>query len=83
MASGQRILTTDSIAEASDNFPGGGGFRAHLIRRFFGPTRVHTPNGISIGSIVLAQFMSMSNRQTQTHTDHGTSVTIGRIFTLC
>jgi len=53
---------------------------------FLGTIRVHTPNGISIGSAVLAQLMVMSNRQTQTdrhtdrhadrHADHGTSVTV-------
>ena len=64
----------------------------------FGPThntwflehsRVHYPNGISIGLAVFAQLMVVSNRHTHTEkhadTDHGTSVlvTVGRIFSLC
>ena len=45
---------------------------------FLGPT---SPNGISIGSTVFAgQGLPMCT--THTHTDHGTSVTIGRIFAL-
>lgn len=41
---------------------------------FLGPTWVHIPNGISIGSAVLV----MSN--SQTHTDHGTLITPGCIW---
>jgi len=33
---------------------------------FLGATRVHNPNGISIGSAVFAQLMVMTNRHTQT-----------------
>ena len=40
---------------------------------------VHTLNSISIGSDVSAQLMAVTNRHTHAHTDHGTSVTIGRI----
>ena len=39
---------------------------------FLGLSRVHTSNGISIGSVVSAQLTVMSNRQTVT--DHGISV---------
>ena len=47
---------------------------------FHGPTRVHTPDSmISIGSAVLAHLVIVSSSET----DHGTSVTIGRIFALC
>ena len=42
--------------------------------------RVHIPNGISIGSAVLAQLMAVTNIQTDR--DHETSVTEGRIFAL-
>jgi len=41
---------------------------------FLGPTRVHTPKGISTGSVALAQLTVVTNR----HTDHATSVTTGR-----
>jgi len=30
----------------------------------FGPQRVHTPNGISVDSVVLAQLTLVTNRQT-------------------
>jgi len=43
------------------------------------------PNGILIGSDILAQLMVMSNGQTHTEkdTDCGTPATIGRISALC
>jgi len=44
---------------------------------FLKPTRVHIPNGISIGSAALQGFRSW---QTDRQTDHAT-VTIGRIYT--
>ena len=54
---------------------------------FLGPTRVHNPNGISIGSAVFAGLTSVTDRptdrQTDRPTDHATrSVTIGRIYVL-
>ena len=47
-------------------------------------TRFHIPNGFSIGSSILAQLIVMSNRHTHRHrhTDHATSVTVGRISAL-
>ena len=47
---------------------------------FLGLTQVHSPNGISIGSFVLAQLVVMFNRHTHTDTDadHVTSVETGR-----
>jgi len=46
---------------------------------FLGPTRVHNPNGISIGSAVFAGLAIVRDRQT----DHATpSVTMGRIRTV-
>ena len=46
-----------------------------------GPTLVHTPNGISIGSAVFAGHMIVTDQQTDWQTDHATpSVTIGHIF---
>jgi len=47
---------------------------------FFGPTQVRTPNSISIGSAVLAQLMAVTNKHR--HTDHATSVAIGRTWGL-
>jgi len=45
---------------------------------FPGPTRVLNPNGISIGSSVLARLTNVTDRPT----DHATrSVTIDRIYT--
>jgi len=35
-----------------------------------GPTLVFTPNGISIGSAVFAGLMVVTDRQTDTQTDH-------------
>jgi len=40
----------------------------HLIHDFFGPTRVHIPDGISIDSAVLARLMVVMHRHTQTDT---------------
>jgi len=51
----------------------------HLIRGFLHlPVRVHTPNGVSIGSAVLAQLMVVSNW----HTDYTTPIAIVCIFAL-
>ena len=50
-------------------------------------SRVNSPSSTLIGSSVCAQLMVMSNRQTHTwtdtHPDHGTSLTIGCITVLC
>jgi len=46
---------------------------------FLGSTRVHNPNGISIGSAVFAGLMIVTDRQTTLST---LSVTIGRIYTV-
>jgi len=47
----------------------GGGSRSTSNIWFHGPTRVYPPNGISIGSSVIAGFKNMTNRHTyrQTH----------------
>jgi len=51
-------------------------FAPPSITRFLGPTRLSTPNGISIGSAVFARLTIVTDRQT----DHVTpSVTIGCI----
>jgi len=48
---------------------------------FLGPTRVLNPNGISIGSAIIAGLTTVTDRQTDRPTDHATrSVTIGRIY---
>jgi len=53
---------------------------ARLCHMVLGLTRVHNPNGMSIGSAVLHDTRS-SVRQTDRQTDHATpSVTIGRIY---
>jgi len=52
------------------------GILAPLNTWFLGPTRLDAPNAISISSSVLAQLAVMTNRQTDTHADHATSVTI-------
>jgi len=45
------------------------------------PTRVHTPNGILIGSAIFAGLTSATDRQTGQLTDHATqSVTVGRMY---
>ena len=68
------------IAGAPPNciFPCGG--RGPHNTWFLGLTQVHSPNGISIGSSVLAQLVVMFNRHTHTDTDadHVTSVETGR-----
>ena len=48
---------------------------------FLVPTRVCAPNGVSIGSAVLAQLVVVTDRQTD-HTD-GTALTTRRIFEVC
>ena len=45
--------------------------------RFLGLTQVHNPNGISVGSAVLPVLTVVSDTHTHTHTDRGTSLTIG------
>ena len=59
-----------------------GSYKASPNTWFFEHTRIRTPNGILIGSAVLAQLMVVTDRQTQTHThtDHATSATIDRIY---
>ena len=48
---------------------------------FLGPTRVHDPNGISIGSAVFAGLTSVTDRPTDRPTDHATlSITIRHIY---
>jgi len=48
---------------------------------FLGPTRVHNPNCISIGSAVFAGFTVVTDGQTDRETDHSTpSVTVGLIY---
>jgi len=58
-----------------------GGFGPHLIR---GPTRVHNPNDISIGSEVFAGLTTVTDRPTDRHMqslDHAPpSVTVCRIY---
>jgi len=39
------------------------GFGSSPNTLFLGPTQVHVANGISIGSVVLAKLMVMTNRQ--------------------
>jgi len=51
------------------------GSRLPSNTRFLGPTRVHTLNGILIGSAVFAVLTKVSSKQTKkTHIDHATSV---------
>ena len=57
-----------------------GGSEPQLNAWFFGPTRVHYPNSISIGSSVSAGLTVVSNRWTDTLTHHATSVARGHIF---
>jgi len=52
-----------------------------LNTQFVGPTRVHNPNGILIGSAIFAGLTSVTDRPTDRPTDHATrSVTIDRIY---
>jgi len=44
---------------------------------FLGPTQVLNPNGISIGPAVFAGLTSVTDRQTDIHTDRQTTV-LGR-----
>jgi len=50
-----------------DNCPFAWGIWAPSNVCFFGPTRVHNPNGISIGSAVLAGLTTVTDRQTVGH----------------
>jgi len=55
----------------------------HLIHGSLGPPKFKPPNGISIGSSVLAQHTQtdrQTDRQAYRHTDHGTSL-IFALFT--
>ena len=48
---------------------------------FLGPTQVHNPNGISIGSAVFAGLTTVTDRPMDRPTDCATrSVAIGRIY---
>jgi len=47
--------------------------------RFLGPTRVHSPHGISIGSPGFAGLRTVTDRQTD-HSRPSRSVTIGHIY---
>jgi len=53
-----------------------GGSKPSSNKWFLGFTWVRNPNGISIGSAVLAQLIVVSSRQT----DHATSIAIGHIL---
>ena len=46
---------------------------------FPGPPRLNVPNGMSIASALFDTAPGCDNRQTDRHTDHATSVAIGRI----
>ena len=74
---------------------GGGSGQSNLRKRppvcsnksntwFLEPTRVHNPNGISIGSVVFAGLTTVTDRQTDRQTDHATpsvnSASTGRIY---
>jgi len=52
----------------------------HLIRSSSSLLSVHTSNGTSISSIIFVGLTSVSSRHRDTPTDHGTSVTIRRIY---
>jgi len=69
------------------------GIRSPPNTLFLGPTRVHNPNNISIGSAVLqdprlcqththTRTHARTHAHTHTHTDHATSAATGRIFAL-
>ena len=64
-------------------FPWGAGLP--LNTWFLRPTRVHSPNGILIGSAGLYAHGrdKWTHRQTDRHTDHATSVTTGHNLVLC
>ena len=64
--SGQRILMKGRIA--GPKLPLSCGIQAPLNTWFLGPTWVHNPNGISIGSADLAQLTVVTNRQTYRRT---------------
>ena len=49
---------------------------------FVGPARIHTPNGVSIGSSVFVGLIIVTNRHTDRPVDHGALVTITRIFAM-
>ena len=56
--------------------------------RFIRPTRVHTPNGASIGCAAFVVGLTVvtnrqTNRHTDIHTDQKTSTKIGRILMFC
>jgi len=65
----------------------GHGSGSYPNKWFLGLTRVHNPNGISIGSAAFAGLTVVTNRQTNrqtdTQTDHATLIARGRIFALC
>ena len=44
------------------------GIRTPPTNAWLGPTKVHTPNGISTGPAILAQLMTVTNRHTDTST---------------
>jgi len=55
--------------------PTPGGSKTTPNTRFVGPTGLHAPNDIAIGSCVLAQCMRMSDRHTQRQTHTHTQTT--------
>jgi len=46
---------------------------------FYGPTRVHSPNGISIGSAIFARLKIVTDRQTDRQPDHASPVYNNRV----
>jgi len=82
MAATGRITVTAQI----DPSYSPGGVNEHLL--IHSPPRVDqresSPNGISIVSAVSAGFTDVSNRHSDTHTDHATSfIATGRILFQC
>jgi len=65
--------------ETPQNCPILRGSGSRTETRFHGPTRVHIPNDISIGTAVVEQLMTY----TQTHTCYATPVAVSRIFVPC
>jgi len=55
--------------------------RADYTARFLGPTRVHNPNDISIGSVVFAGLTVVTNRETDKHTDRQTTLQLLQQYT--
>ena len=74
----QKAATKGRISWGAPQYAhSGGGDLGQPNTRFLGPTQIHTRNGISIGSAVLAQLVS---NRADPQIDHGTSK--HRIFAL-